>query len=87
MLFLNIGRYPSQYAVDTTQYRPSYPVPGNKSQCRYGQFEFEPDEGGKATSPTQLPNLIYLFAAMRVLIGLPILPQTVFREWSSVYDR
>ncbi|XP_023329990.1 uncharacterized protein LOC111702502 [Eurytemora carolleeae] len=23
----NLGRYPPQYAVDTTQYRPSYPVP------------------------------------------------------------
>ena len=32
MLFLNIGRYPPQYAIDTTQYRPSYPVPGNRSQ-------------------------------------------------------
>ena len=39
-----------------------------------------PPERGKVTSPAQLPNLIYLFAAVRVPIGLPNLPQTVFRE-------
>ena len=29
----------------------------------------------------------YLFAAVRVPIVLPNLPQTVFREWSSIYNR
>ena len=49
-----------------------------------------PEEWGKATSPVphahSFRTSFYLFAAVRVPIGLPNLPQTVFREWSSVYN-
>ena len=37
--------------------------------------------------PHSFRTSLYLFAAVRVPIGLPNLPQTVFREWSSIYNR
>ena len=42
------------------------------------------NEGGKATSPPQLPNLILRVHVPR---GLRNLPQTVFWEGSSIYNR
>ena len=44
----------------------------------------EPDEGGKVTSPAQLPNLILPISSSPLF---PNLLQTVFREWSSIYNR
>ena len=45
-------------------------------------------EGGEATSPSQLPNLILpIFGGSCPKRGLPNLPQTVFREGSSICNR
>ena len=38
--------------------------------------------GGRQPPPHSLLTSFYLFAALRVPQGLPILPQTVLREWS-----
>ena len=45
-------------------------------------------EGGKADLPPHsFRTSFYLFAAVRVPRGLPNLPQTVFREGSSIFNR
>ena len=66
----------------------------SKNNCEVGVLATEGEEDqaawtreGRQPPPHSFRTSFYLFAAVRVPRGLPNLPQTVFREGSSIYNR